>query len=707
MSYTFLPLHEVLSNKRDDDCLIAFNKHDVYTLKDLRTAVSRLLALTKFFSAPSIIPTATLDLSVKDARLASFYEGEDALGSTNRLTPDRAFGLYFEDSFNFVVAMLALWYAHKDIVLISELDKEDDHAIHKGLTILSDRDITYPNAFKVNAKELLADATFPHASLAALASDVVDGNAIPSGWGSDLNEVRALAEALSDEFAAGRSALHGVEVSHIHFLTSGSTGKPSHVIKGIGYMMRESELLFSVLSQRAITSSHHAVLASVYPHHLYGLSFSVMLPLCFGLAFCTKRSSFIEALCDDLIATNDKVKPYLENPIFVTSPAFMRYSDEKLTAKPLKLVISAGGVLAEDIAVKFLEWSQARLFEIYGSTETGVVGYRYFGQMGGKLCHQDLNDNKGKVSSNTATLDDKVVSDATAEKKEGLLDTVANASHINAEPAHPSQLSTAISTLSSNRASSAMKAADCAKEGAHKVQAADEAQPVQLAKLAQTVDEEQEALVPQGHDSESSSLHGENQGQFPKSFQDESFSVVSNDAQSEKAWYLFDAMSLALAEDQNFILSSPLVKGGRFKLNDNLLLLSERRFILKGRSDSIIKIDEKRYSLKSVKNAVLALSYVSEVEVVPFTEKGRTLLAAFIKLNSLPSLKDAIFDEAFMQGKVKIYAGKEMDKLKKAWRQELIKVLDPKVVPRRFVVLEDFPHNEMGKIQQSALKALL
>jgi len=103
-------------------------------------------------------------------------------------------------------------------------------------------------------------------------------------------------------------------------------------------------------------------------HHLYGLTFRVVLPMALGLPLHASLLNYAEqlsALPDD--------KRYL----FISSPAFLKRLDASLTPPPVNLLVSAGGALPWQEVAAVQAWLNVWPDEIYGSTETGVMAWRY------------------------------------------------------------------------------------------------------------------------------------------------------------------------------------------------------------------------------------------------------------------------------------------------------------------------------------------
>ncbi len=149
----------------------------------------------------------------------------------------------------------------------------------------------------------------------------------------------------------------------VYLYTSGSTGEPKRIEKKMRYMNLEAELLSSFIRKDLEGS---ILTSSVYPYHMYGFTFSICLPMCLKIALYPRLIHYSEelcALCFDKIA-------------FITSPAFITRLDFALKPPALCFASSAGGPLKLEFRIKFRQWCALTLFDIYGSTESGVVGVR-------------------------------------------------------------------------------------------------------------------------------------------------------------------------------------------------------------------------------------------------------------------------------------------------------------------------------------------
>lgn len=148
----------------------------------------------------------------------------------------------------------------------------------------------------------------------------------------------------------------------IRLFTSGSSGTPKCIEKTVGLMDREAEVttrLFGAVTEGAVVQS------TVDPRHLYGLTFNIWFAFSAGRPIATTRRVYQEQLLT------------LPHPVaLITTPTFMRMLETTLAAPVFPFVLSAGGPLSDEAKATLTAWSPSTIYEIYGSTETGVVASR-------------------------------------------------------------------------------------------------------------------------------------------------------------------------------------------------------------------------------------------------------------------------------------------------------------------------------------------
>ncbi|RNF30439.1 AMP-binding protein [Massilia aurea] len=153
----------------------------------------------------------------------------------------------------------------------------------------------------------------------------------------------------------------------------------------------------------------------------------------------------------------------------------------------------------------------------------------------------------------------------------------------------------------------------------------------------------------------------------------------------EVRWRLDDAGALEVA--------SPFAgPGGWLALADRAGDAGAGRFLLRGRADRIVKIEEKRISLDALESAMVATGLAREARVLGVPDAARQTLAAFV----LPSAEG----RALLEG-----AGKAA--LNARLRAALSGMVEAVALPRRWRYLDEWPVNAQGKTPQAQLLALL
>ncbi len=152
--------------------------------------------------------------------------------------------------------------------------------------------------------------------------------------------------------------------------TSGSTGHPKPVVKQLIQFQLEVETLEKQWGKQL---AHAAALATVSHQHIYGLLFRVLWPLSAGRCFhsdCYINPEILVKGAQDLAA------------YWVASPAHLKRLDHDSPwdgIASLRAVFSSGGALQHDVAQQILACSGQPVIEIYGSTESGGIGWRVQG----------------------------------------------------------------------------------------------------------------------------------------------------------------------------------------------------------------------------------------------------------------------------------------------------------------------------------------
>jgi len=281
------------------------------------------LPLTRWLSAERADDTPISWLGDHNWTLGQLRYDVMALAEILRQQEGERWALCFEDSYLFIVALLATLYAAKTPVIPGHCRApllEEQHALFTG--VLSDSDMPW------RGLHLRVES-----SKCSLPFD---------------DKMHTIAD---DAF--------------VELFTSGSTGQPKRVVKSIAALDAEAALLAARFAGKLAGCR---VVASVVPQHLYGLTFRIFLPMALGLPLHAAMLHYAEQL-----AALEAHPRYL----FVSSPAFLKRLDYRLSAPPVDTILSAGGVLPWQDVVSVRAWLGVQVDEIYGSTETGILAWRH------------------------------------------------------------------------------------------------------------------------------------------------------------------------------------------------------------------------------------------------------------------------------------------------------------------------------------------
>ncbi len=157
------------------------------------------------------------------------------------------------------------------------------------------------------------------------------------------------------------------------FFTSGSTGEPKRIERSFANLEAELQMLSEVFPE---TEAVVEVFPTVSFHHAYGIIFGLLLPL----SRCMLSDTAPFSGLSPWLSRVEKLATPGCLSWLVSTPAFLRvWADNTdlapLTHRPVRL-LSAGAPLPLAVAEKIEAVTEARVYEIFGSSETGVAAYR-------------------------------------------------------------------------------------------------------------------------------------------------------------------------------------------------------------------------------------------------------------------------------------------------------------------------------------------
>ena len=244
--------------------------------------------------------------------------------------------LWCEDAALFACAVLAAWHAGARVLLPPNLARENA-------------------AWGSTADIWLTDA--PHEK------------AFSDGLENQVWDIRTLLEAVPPETETPADWQIAAD-SEACLKTSGSSGEAQIMVKTAAQMEAEATALAEAVP---FARENPVVVGSVSPQHMYGFTFRFALPLTMGWTLDRPQNVYPETLLAAAAA--------YEKTLWIASPAVLNRLGEARNWQALQGrvagIVSAGGVLPEATA-DLLEQHAVRPFEIYGSTETGVIASRQF-----------------------------------------------------------------------------------------------------------------------------------------------------------------------------------------------------------------------------------------------------------------------------------------------------------------------------------------
>lgn len=162
----------------------------------------------------------------------------------------------------------------------------------------------------------------------------------------------------------------------------------------------------------------------------------------------------------------------------------------------------------------------------------------------------------------------------------------------------------------------------------------------------------------------------------------------------ERPWQAFAGIELSLNAEQCLRLRSPYLGAAWYDTSDYAELRNAPYFVLHGRADRIVKLEEKRLALAEVESLCQQLPWLQQAAalLVPATSaQGRIQLGLVVELS--PAGQDYLLSH-----------GKRA--LNQQIRQALSQRFEPVLLPRKFRYVSRLPFNAQGKLPLQQLEAL-
>lgn len=160
------------------------------------------------------------------------------------------------------------------------------------------------------------------------------------------------------------------------------------------------------------------------------------------------------------------------------------------------------------------------------------------------------------------------------------------------------------------------------------------------------------------------------------------------------AWKPLLGVSVELDSDGALQVTSPFLESDQpLRMEDGAALLPDGRFMLTGRLDRVVKIEEKRLSLVELEARLLTHPWVKLAATAPVVAANgrRTVVGAVV----VPTAEGL----AALQG--------DRRNVTQALRLHLTQHFDHVLLPRRWRFVEQLPYNERGKLPLNDIVAML
>lgn len=153
--------------------------------------------------------------------------------------------------------------------------------------------------------------------------------------------------------------------------TSGTTGTPQPVYKIWKELITGVQLSSQIINSQVQSKKLHLI-STVSPQHMFGLEFSIILPLIAGIDFYSGQPFFPADIYTELLSA----KNY---SILITTPVHLQIlikSGIEWQRCGCQLIVCSTAPLHKELALQVETQFAAPALEIYGSTETGAIASR-------------------------------------------------------------------------------------------------------------------------------------------------------------------------------------------------------------------------------------------------------------------------------------------------------------------------------------------
>lgn len=160
----------------------------------------------------------------------------------------------------------------------------------------------------------------------------------------------------------------------------------------------------------------------------------------------------------------------------------------------------------------------------------------------------------------------------------------------------------------------------------------------------------------------------------------------------ETPWQPLPSVAVKCAlGDNSLIIKSPFEGSGRwYTTADTVELFKDHRFLLKGRNDNVVKVEEKRLSLTELEHRLCACNLVAEAAAA-VQQNYRVIVVVALVLSEQGS--------EFLR----VHNRRELERQLKSY---LLQYFEAVVLPKKWRYVEKLPFNAQGKVTHTAILEL-
>ena len=158
--------------------------------------------------------------------------------------------------------------------------------------------------------------------------------------------------------------------------------------------------------------------------------------------------------------------------------------------------------------------------------------------------------------------------------------------------------------------------------------------------------------------------------------------VASRQQINGQNWDIFAPVKVELTENQELLITSDFSCKNPYLMSDMVQMVNERQFLLRGRSDRMVKIAEERVSLPEMEEKLCNYEFIEKSYVSTLNKNDRTIICAMI------TLTDTGKRDIIQYGRHNFIFN---------LKQHLLKYFPNVVLPKKIRIVNDIPVNTQGK----------